>query len=101
MEYRAGEKWYLIGAESQLAGKVQRDRVSEDVWQSGLAVALEGETEVAIRRAARCLGLSIENLSRADQNRITSALKALGFVLKGKFTSGDYRHSARYVRKDN
>ena len=97
--YRAGEKWYLTSAEDQLAQRVQRDRVSEDIWQSELAVALEDESEIAIRDAARRLGLLIENLNRTDQNRITSALKALGFVRQGKFTTGGYRNSARYVRQ--
>jgi predicted P-loop ATPase len=97
--YRAGEKWYLTAAEDQLAQRVQRDRVSEDIWQSELAVALEDESEIAIRDAARRLGLLIENLNRTDQNRITSALKALGFVRQGKFTTGGYRNSARYVRQ--
>lgn len=97
--YRAGEKWYLTASEDRLAAKVQRDRVSEDIWQSELAVALEDESEIAIRGAACRLGLSIENLNRTDQNRITSALKALGFVRRGKFTTGGYRNSARYVRQ--
>jgi hypothetical protein len=97
--YRAGEKWYLTASEDQLATRVQRDRVSEDIWQSELAVALEDESEIAIRGAACRLGLSIENLNRTDQNRITSALKALGFVRRGKFTTGGYRNSARYVRQ--
>jgi predicted P-loop ATPase len=97
--YRAGEKWYLTAAEDQLAKKVQRDRLSEDIWQSELAVALEDETEVAIRGAARRLGLTIETMSRTNANRITAALKALGFVRQGKFTKGDYRNSARYVRQ--
>ena len=73
--------------------------MSEDIWQSELAVALEDESEIAIRDAARRLGLLIENLNRTDQNRITSALKALGFVRRGKFTTGGYRNSARYVRQ--
>ena len=97
--YRTGEKWYLTAAEDQLAQKVQRDRVSEDIWQSELAVALEDESEIAIRGAACRLGLSIENLNRTDQNRITGALKALGFVRDGRFTKGDYRGSVRFVRQ--
>lgn len=97
--YRAGEKWYLTATEDKLAKKVQWARVSEDIWQTELAVALEDKSEIAIRDAAHRLGLSIEKLNRADQNRITSALKALGFVRQGKFTTGDYRNSARYVRQ--
>ncbi len=97
--YRAGEKWYLTYVESELAAAVQKDRVSEDIWQSELAVALEDESEIAIREAARRLGLPIEKLNRSDQNRISAALKALGFVQKGKFTTGNYRHSTRYVRQ--
>lgn len=96
--FRAGEKWYLTASEDQLAKKVQRDRVSEDSWQSALAVALEDETEVAIRGAALRLGLSIETINRTNENRIVAALKALGFVRDGRFTKGDYRGSVRFVR---
>lgn len=97
--YRAGEKWHLTAAQRQLATKVQRDRVDVDVWQSELAIALEGVSEVAIRDAACRLGLTIENLKVPDQNRIKTALKSLGFVNSGRFTKGDYRHSLRYVRQ--
>jgi predicted P-loop ATPase len=97
--YRVGEKWHLTKAESALAEIAQEYRVSEDVWQSELAAALEGVTEVAIKDAAFRLGLSTDKLNRAEQNRITAALKALGLVPKGKFTTGKYRHSVRYVRE--
>ena len=96
--YRAGEKWHLTPVERALASAVQKERVSDDIWQSELAVALEDVPEVAIKYAAERLGLTLEKLSKADQNRITAALKALGFVPKGRFTTGKYRNSQRYVR---
>jgi len=99
--YRAGEKWYLTAAESNLAANVQGDRVSEDIWQSTLAVNLERKTEVSISEAAAILGIETGRQSRVDQNRIIAALKVLGFVREGKFTAGNYRNSARYVRKSD
>lgn len=99
--YRLGEKWYLTAEEDQLAERVQRDRVSEDIWQSTLAFALEGKSEVAIAEAAALLGLSTDKQGRADQNRISAVLRALGFAQKGRFTAGNYRNSARYVRQSD
>ena len=99
--YRIGENWYLTAEEDQLAARVQRDRVSEDIWQSTLAVALEGKAEVAIAEAAALLGLSTDKQGRADQNRISAMLRALGFAQKGRFTAGNYRNSARYVRQSD
>ena len=96
--YRTGEKWHLTPVEKALAYAVQKERVSDDIWQSELALALEDVPEVAIKYAAERLGLTTEKLSKADQNRITAALKALGFVPKGRFTTGKYRNSQRYVR---
>ena len=96
--YRAGERWHLTPVERALAYAVQKERVSDDIWQSELTVALEDVPEVAIKYVAECLGLTIEKLSRVDQNRITAALKAIGFVPKGRFTTGKYRNSQRYVR---
>jgi hypothetical protein len=97
--YRKGEKWYLTEDESNLAAKVQKDRVSEDVWQELLSVRLEGFTEVSIAEAAERIGLYTANMKRADQNRIAASLKGLGFVREGKFTQGAHRNSARYIRK--
>ena len=90
---------YLTEDESNLAAKVQKDRVSEDVWQELLSVRLEGFTEVSIAEAAERIGLYTANMKRADQNRIAASLKGLGFVREGKFTQGAHRNSARYIRK--
>ena len=96
--YKAGVKWYLSTKEEALAKEVQNDRVSEDIWQSKLQTELEGKLEVAIPEAAALLGLFVEKQNCADQNRIVSILKFLGFRREGRFTSGAYRNAARYVR---
>ena len=97
--YRKGEKWYLTEDEGKLAAAVQQDRVSEDIWQEQLSIALEGITEISVTEAAAKLLLETAKVGRADQNRITASLKGLGFVREGKFTQGEYRNSARYIRK--
>ena len=97
--YLKGEKWYLTEDEGKLAAEVQKDRVSEDIWQEKLSIKLEDITEISIAEAAGKLFLETEKLGRADQNRITASLKGLGFVREGKFTQGAYRNSARYIRK--
>ncbi len=97
--YKAGVKWYLSAEEEAMAKEVQSDRVSGDIWQEQLSIALEGITEISLTEAAKELFLDTAKVSRADQNRITASLKSLGFVREGKFTQGAYRNSARYIRK--
>ena len=97
--YKAGVKWYLSAEEEAMAKEVQSDRVSEDIWQEQLSIALEGIKEISLTEAAKELFLDTAKVSRADQNRITASLKSLGFVREGKFTQGAYRNSARYIRK--
>lgn len=97
--YRQGKEWHLSPEEETLASEAQADRVSTDVWQDELSKSLEKKTETCIAEAASLLGLTRDKISRADQNRITACLKGLGYERDGKFTSGEYRHSARYVRK--
>lgn len=96
--YRNGEKWHLTDDEVPLAVAAQQDRVSEDIWQATLSVALVLLTEVSISEAAVKIGLDVAKVNRVEQNRIVACLKALGFARDGKFTSGPYRNAARYVR---
>ena len=98
--YKAGVKWYLSTEEEAMAKEVQSDRVSEDIWQEQLSIAIEGITEISLTEAAKELFLDTAKVSRADQNRITASLKGLGFVREGKFTKGANRNSARYTRKN-
>ena len=96
--YNKGKKWYLTEDEGKLAATVQQDRVSEDIWQAILQKEFEDKTEVAIAEAAAAIGLFVEKQNRAEQNRIVSILKALGFNREGRFTSGKYRNAQRYTR---
>ena len=96
--YNKGKKWYLTEDEGKLAAIVQQDRVSEDIWQAILQKEFEDKTEVAIAEAAAAIGLIVEKQNRAEQNRIVSILKALGFNREGRFTSGKYRNAQRYTR---
>jgi len=96
--YNKGKKWYLTEDEGKLAATVQQDRVSEDIWQAILQKEFEDKTEVAIAEAAAAVGLIVEKQNRAEQNRIVSILKALGFNREGRFTSGKYRNAQRYTR---
>jgi predicted P-loop ATPase len=96
--FHNGEKWYLTEDEGKLAAAVQQDRVSEDIWQAKLQTEFEDKTEVAIAEAAVVVGLFAEKQNRAEQNRIVSILKTLGFHREGRFTSGKYRNAQRYAR---
>ena len=88
--YKKGEKWYLTEDEGKLAAAVQQDRVSEDIWQEQLSIALEGITgDFCNEAAARTFFRNCKS-SRADQNRITSQPQR-SWVRNGKANS----HKAR------
>ena len=96
--YRKGRPWHMTSKVVGLAEAAQSSRVSEDIWQADLQRELEGVDEVSLQDAATKLRLDRSKMSRADQNRLSACLTALGFGPEGKFTSGKNRNAVRYVR---
>jgi predicted P-loop ATPase len=96
--YRQGKPWHMTREVTGLAEAAQLSRVSEDIWQAELERSLESVDEVSLQGAAAGLLLDRCKMSRADQNRLTACLKAIGFVPRGKFTGGENRNAVRYVR---
>lgn len=95
--YRKGKPWHMTSNVIGLAEAAQLSRVSEDIWQADLARHLEGVQEVSLQEAAEKLSLDRSKMSRADQNRLSACLKAIGFVPVGKFSKGKNRNAVRYV----
>ena len=95
--YRKGKPWHMTRNVIGLAEAAQLSRVSEDIWQADLARHLEGVHEVSLQDAANKLCLDRSKISRADQNRLSACLKAIGFVPHGKFSRGKNRNAVRYV----
>ena len=83
-----------------LAETAQLSRVSEDIWQATLEQSLEAVNEVSLKEAANKILLEQSKVSKADQNRLSACLKAIGFVPRGRFTAGSQRSAVRYVRSN-
>jgi predicted P-loop ATPase len=96
--YRQGKPWHMTSEVTSLAEAAQLSRISEDIWQAELERSLESVDEVSLQGAAAGLFLDRCKMSRADQNRLTACLKAIGFVPRGKFIGGENRNAVRYVR---
>lgn len=96
--YRKGKPWHMTSNVNDLAKAAQLSRVSEDIWLAVLARHLKGVKEVSLQEAADKLSLDRPKITRADQNRLSACLRALGFRPQGKFTKGENRNAVRYVR---
>jgi predicted P-loop ATPase len=99
--YRSGAEWWLSG-EGESAAKSQQDqRVSQDAWEGDIVAFCTGRIEVSPAEVG-IHGLKIElpRLDRASTNRITSVLASMGYVRRGKFTSGENKGRARFVLED-
>lgn len=95
--YRAGTRWWPDAAfEAEHIRPQQEARFEADVWEETIKGFLEGRGSVLVGEVA-CDGLSIEKgrVSRADQNRITSALTRAGWQ-RGK---KDWRGNVPWVRE--
>ena len=98
--YRQGKPWHMTSGAAVLAETAQLSRVSEDIWQAILEQSLEAVNEVSLKEAADKILLEQSKVSKADQNRLSACLKAIGFVPRGRFTAGSQRSAVRYVRSN-
>jgi len=49
--------------------------------------------------ASDVFDISAKDVNRMTQNRISSILSAIGYARSGKFTTGDLRNKAKFVRE--
>src|SRR3954454_22891319 len=96
--YRAGETWWLDAEAEALAAEVQEDRRIVDVWEDRLL-------EWAGRQLApftigealtSALNVPVERQGRAEQMRVSAALKVNGWV---RAREGGGGRQWRYTRK--
>lgn len=72
-----GAKWWLMpGDETK---QIQESRRFYDEWEGILKTALNGSFMVTVHEASKYLNMSNDKLTKSDQKRIASCLKALGF----------------------
>ncbi|MBM3481577.1 MAG: hypothetical protein FJX69_20600, partial [Alphaproteobacteria bacterium] len=97
--YRAGRQWWLPPEVETIARVEQAERVAEDAWTAHIERYIAGKEAVAVSEVAtQGLGLKIEHVGRAEQNRIGGVLRLAGFERAGKFTRGEFAGCARFAR---
>lgn len=98
--YRAGEQWHMSVEALELAQSEQSDRQADDPWTDAIGLFLSSRKSVtASMIAIECLGIDIGRVNRADQNRIISIVRQLGWKKAGRITAGnDYKGQSRYER---
>jgi predicted P-loop ATPase len=97
--FRGGRAWWLPPEVETIARVEQAERVAEDAWTAYIARYIAGKDAVAVSEVAtQGIGLKIENVGRAEQNRISGVLRLAGFERAGKFTRGEFTGCARFAR---
>ncbi len=80
--YRAGEKWWLDGADAEAAVEEQESRTASDVWEVAIAHYVDGKERVTVPEILRS-ALDFESVSdhgSREANRVIAVLKKLGWV---------------------
>lgn len=82
--YKQGEDWWNMPLEEALAE--QEERFRTDTWEDRIGVWLEGKMEPTTSEIlGECLGIEIGKQSHADQTRVGSIMKRLGFSSRQKW----------------
>jgi len=98
--YQNGEEWWLSGEAETYARKEQDKRLAVDEWTGDIETYCQTRPEVAITQiASDVFDISAKDVNRMTQNRISSILSAIGYARSGKFTTGDLRNKAKFVRE--
>jgi predicted P-loop ATPase len=98
--FRAKETWHLGMETLEVAEEQQISRQSDDPWGDAIGEFVRNRRSVSASMiAVECLGIDIGKVNRADQNRIVSVLRMLGWKKAGRITTGrDYKGQSRYER---
>lgn len=98
--YQNGEEWWLSGEAETYARTEQDKRLAVDEWTGDIETYCQTRPEVAITQiASDVFDISAKDVNRMTQNRISSILSAIGYARSGKFTTGDLRNKAKFVRE--
>ena len=100
--FKAGEQWHMSVEAIGLAHDEQAERQADDPWSDAIANFVHGRKSVSPSMVAiECLGIDIGRVNRADQNRIVSILRQMGWRKAGRITTGrDYKGQFKYERGD-
>jgi putative DNA primase/helicase len=78
--YKAGAKWWLEDGGLRVAAAAVRKEFEErDPWENAISDWLRLEDEATASEALRHLGIEVGNQTKAQQMRVTSLLKKLGW----------------------
>jgi predicted P-loop ATPase len=100
MAFKEGEQWWLNGEAETYARHEQEKRLAVDEWTSIVENYCAQKDEVAISQiASEALSIEPKDINRQNQNRISTVLSSIGFVRDGKFSTGEMRNKARFVRE--
>ena len=88
--YRAGEPWWLIDPDIiAIAKEEQASRMQVDPWDDVIDHWLQGRYDTSVNEImADCLKLSIEKWTRADEMRVSKALKVRGWERYRSYSNG-------------
>lgn len=96
--YRAGEQWWLDREAETAAAAITSQRQADDPWESKVLEAVIGKTHISTREVLGALCLDIAQQTKGHSMRVAGILTRAGWVRDGKYTSGQSRGQARYVR---
>jgi len=105
---KSNRPWWEFSDEAKSILDTERDARGEDhPWTSTVLNYVEARDEIAIpellmkseHSTPPGLGLSSERCERKHSFAVAGILKANGWVRDGKFTSGNWKSQARYVRE--
>jgi len=98
--YINGEEWWLSGEAESYARTEQDKRLAVDEWTGEIETYCQTRHEVAITEIAKdVFDMSPKEVNRMTQNRISSILSSIGYTRSGKFTTGELRNKAKFVRE--
>lgn len=100
--YKSGERWWLDRDTERTAERQQAERVSQDGWEGNVLSYLTGKIETSPTSIAQfALGIEIGRIDRPTTNRITAILTSNGWTRSGRFTAGDDKGRARFVKEED
>jgi hypothetical protein len=95
--YQAGETWWLDAEGEAAAAAVVAERQAEDAWSGKVLAAVSALPEVSTAQVFAMLDVPFERQGRAESMRIGGILTRAGWGKDGKFKSGPYKDTTRYV----
>ncbi|MEM7529642.1 MAG: virulence-associated E family protein [Pseudomonadota bacterium] len=95
--YRSGERWWLEGEVAEQAQAEAAERRPDDPWRADIARAVQGRVEVTAKLVLGEMGVQPSDMTPALSKRVAQELRALGWLQRGRITSGEGKGATRYV----